>query len=52
MQFKESEWAVQDLFAFTKYLKYNLMEQMGVGNRNIISRPQLFQCHPQRNPKK
>ena len=33
MQFKESESPVQDLFAFEGYLKYNLMEQMGVGNR-------------------
>ena len=52
MQFKESEGLVQDLFAFTKYLKYNLMEQMGVGNRILFPGPQLFQCHPQRNPKK
>ena len=46
MQFKESESPVQDLFAFEGYLKYNLMEQMGVGNRVFFPGPNLFQCHP------
>ena len=46
MQFKESEGLVQDLFAFEGYLKYNLMEQMGVGNRVFFPGPNLFQCHP------
>ena len=52
MQFKESAGLVQDLFAFTKYLKYNLMEQMGVGNRILFPDPNFFSVIPTRDPKK
>ena len=52
MQFKESEGRIHVLFAFTKYLKYNLMEQMGVGNRIIISRPQSFSVSSLAQPQK
>lgn len=52
MQFKESAGVVQDLFAFTKYLKYNLMEQMGVGNRILFPDPNFFSVIPTRDPKK
>ena len=51
MQFKESEGLVQDLFAFTKYLKYNLMEQMGVGNRILFPDPNFFSVIPSATPK-
>ena len=51
MQFKESAGLVQDLFAFTKYLKYNLMEQMGVGNRILFPDPNFFSVIPSATPK-
>ena len=51
MQFKESEGPVQDLFAFKGYLKYNLMEQMGVGNRIYFPDPNFFSVIPSATPK-
>ena len=51
MQFKESEWGVHYLFAFIFPLKYNLMEQMGVGNRIYFPDPNFFSVIPSATPK-
>ena len=48
MQFKETQIPVQDLFAFVRLLRYNLVYTDGPRIFPYLFEPILFQCQPRK----